>query len=116
TDVDAMLTDRELTKLISKFLRSLKRQVGPHALEYLSVNEWAKGHRHHHFLIRTEARLTTGLFGEVLTSACSGLDIMSHYCAPVENAEASARYLFKRLKDDRKAELVPESFGGHVYS
>jgi hypothetical protein len=110
--VFAMLPDRELTRLVSKFLRALKRQLRPHACEYAAVSEWTEG-RHFHLLIRTGADLPPALFGEVLRKALGDVP-STFYCRPVKSAAASARYVTKNVKDDSKAELVPQEFADRV--
>jgi hypothetical protein len=102
-----------LTALLSRFLRSLRCRLKPHSLEYVTVSEWSTSHRHHHILIRTTFDLGSDLFGQILDKALGGLR-HTHYCRTVQSAAASARYVAKYLKDDRKAELVPEEFAGRV--
>jgi hypothetical protein len=108
-----LLSDRELTSLISKFLRALKGRLRPHEVEYLAVSEWQSDQRHHHLLVRTLADLGSDLFGAVLHKVLAGLQ-HTHYCRPVESPAASARYVVKYLRDDTRAEVVPESFSGKV--
>jgi hypothetical protein len=108
-----MLRDQELTKLVSKFLRALKRRLRPHGCEYACFGEWSEGRRHHHLLVRTTADLTSDLFGAVLGKVLGGLP-HTHYCRPVRSAAASARYVTKDLRDDSAAELVPEDFAGRT--
>jgi hypothetical protein len=113
--VFALITDRDLSRAIGRFLGKLKclfREL--YGFEYLVVNEWSEGHRHMHILVRTRAELTPRMIGELWEKTLPGLPF-THYCKPVRNPIGIANYVVKHLKDDAKKELPPESFRGKVY-
>jgi hypothetical protein len=111
-----MMNDREVTKLLKRFWRALRKELAPHGVEFVHVHEWQGGTHHHHFLIRTQADLTTRTFGEALAKVKGGLHT-THYCRSVEDVDRAARYIVKHgSRIDRKAEVVPESFAGKVIS
>jgi hypothetical protein len=103
---------KELTRCVRRFLRRLRRRRG---CEYLAVNEWCEGRRHHHVLVRTDGELTAGEVRELWRASCNGARVTS-YCKPVGSAEASARYVVKDLRDGAKKEVPPADFGGKLFS
>jgi hypothetical protein len=102
---------KELTRCVGKFLRRLRRR----GCEYLSVSEWREGQRHHHVLVRADGGLTSGVVSKLWRASCPGARVTS-YCRPVSNAEGSARYAVKDVKDGSKKELPPAEFGGRLFS
>ncbi len=103
---------RELTRCVRRFLRRLRRRQG---CEYIAVNEWREGQRHHHILVRSEGELTPAIVAELWRASCPGVRVTS-YCKPVRSAEAAARYVVKDLQDGAKKELPPADFGGKLFS
>jgi hypothetical protein len=102
---------RELTQCVGRFLRRLRRR----GCEYLAVNEWREGRRHHHVLVRTDGELTSAEARELWRGSCRGARVTS-YCSPVLNSEGSARYVVKDLRDGSKKEVPPAEFGGRLFS
>jgi hypothetical protein len=109
--VQAILPDRELTKKLSDFLHKLRREIG--SLQYLLVNEWVRGRRHSHIVIRTPAALSTPIIRRVWSRVCP-IDANPH-CGPVRCAAALARYVAKHLNDE-EPELPPEDFTGRLHN
>ncbi len=104
---------RELTRCARGFLRRLRRRR--RGCEYLAVNEWREGQRHHHVLVRTEGELTSAVVAELWRASCRGARVTS-YCKPVASAEASACYVVKDVKDGSKKEVPPSWFRGELFS
>jgi hypothetical protein len=109
--VPSTVSDRELTASVQKFCRRLTRR----GFEFFAVNEWARGRRHHHLLVRAAGQLTPATVGEWWRASCPRWKT-SHYCQPVEDAAAVARYVVKFLRDDTKKELPPRDFRGRLLS
>jgi hypothetical protein len=101
----------ELTRCVGRFLRRLRRR----GCEYLVVNEWQEGQRHHHVLVRTDGELTGAVVAELWRDSCRGARGTS-YCRPVTSVEAAARYVVKDLSDGSKKEVPPSEFGGKLFS
>jgi hypothetical protein len=110
TVLDAMKA-QELTRCVGRFVRRLRRR----GCEYLAVNEWREGRRHHHVLVRSDRELMGAAVAELWHASCPGVRVTS-YCRPVRSAEASARYVVKDLRDGSKKEVPPEEFGGRLFS
>jgi hypothetical protein len=110
TVLDLMKTE-DLTRCVRRFLRRLRWR----GCEYLAVNEWREGRRHHHVLVRTEGDMTSAVVGELWRASCPGARVTS-YCRPVINAEGSARYVVKDLRDGSKKEVPPAEYDGKLFS
>jgi hypothetical protein len=107
-----MLSDRELTRRLTLFLRRLRYRV---QCEYLLVNEWNGGHRHTHLLVRAQGEVTAELVSELWTKVIPGPPaIRSSYCRPVEDPIRVARYMVKHVADEGKKEMALRSYGGRV--
>jgi hypothetical protein len=102
---------QELTRCVGRFLRRLRRR----GCEYLAVNEWRAGRRHHHVLVRTHGELTSAVVVELWRASCPGVRVTS-YCGPVRSPGGSARYVVKDLRDRSKKEVPPGDFGGRLFS
>ena len=113
--VFGMISDRDLSLAVSRFLRRLRYRLGTLGCEYLLVNEWSDGHRHMHILIRTGFALTSAMIRELWAKSLPGMPF-THHCGPVRNPAAIANYVVKHLRDDSKKELAPRSFKGRIYS
>src|SRR5262249_32491924 len=64
--VQGPMESGELTKAVAKFLRRLRWR----GCEYLAVNEWREGRRHHHVLVRSEGELTAAAVAELWKASC----------------------------------------------
>lgn len=107
--VQEPISDAELTRCISRFLGRLKRR----GHEYLIINEWKRGKRHHHILVRAAGKLTRRMVREFWSASCPGKRF-TRYCARVIDPVRVARYV---VKDTREGgELPPEGFRGRVIS
>jgi hypothetical protein len=102
---------KELTGCVGRFLRRLRWR----GCEYLALNEWREGRRHHHVLVRAEGELKSALVAELWRASCGGARVRS-YCEPVRGVEAAGRYVLKDVKDGRKKEVPPADFGGKLFS
>jgi hypothetical protein len=102
---------KELTQCVRRFLRRLRWR----GCEYLAVNEWREGRRHHHVLVRTDGELTPAIVAELWRASCPGARVTS-YCKPVSSVDGAARYVVKDLQDGSKKEVPPEEFGGRLFS
>jgi len=111
-----IISDRELSLAIGRFLRRLRYRLGRlgSGFEYFAINEWAE-HRHTHFLARTQADLTTSMVRASWEKSLPGVPFTPH-CAHVRSPAALARYVVKDLKDSSKKELVPATFRGRLFS
>src|SRR5207244_2635053 len=69
TSFAMLLSDRELTKRLQRFLERLRYRV---PCEYLLVNEWNGGHRHVHLLIRADGEITAELVSELWAKVIPG--------------------------------------------
>jgi hypothetical protein len=105
------MKSRELNGAVGKFLRRLRWR----GCEYLAVNEWREGRRHHHVLVRSEGELTGAVVAELWQASSPGVRVTS-YCRPVRSAEAVARYVVKDLEDGTKKETPPADFDGRLFS
>jgi hypothetical protein len=112
-----IISDRELSKAISRFLKRLRYRLSRlgSGFEYFAVNEWSDGHRLTHILVRTEADLTQPLVRALWKKTLPHLDVTSH-CDRVRNPVGMANYVVKHLKDSSKKELPPEEFKGRIYT
>jgi hypothetical protein len=112
-----IITDREVSKAISSYLRRLKyrlKRLGS-GFEYFVMNEWSDGHRHTHLLVRTVVDLTSQIVGALWRKTLPNLHVTYH-CGRVRNLVGMANYMVKHLKDSSRKELPPESFKGRIYS
>jgi hypothetical protein len=110
-----VVKDLTLTEARTRFLGRLQRRLRGGGFEYFAVNEWHDGHRHFHILIRTGFNLTRAVVRELWGRSLPGVDF-THYCQPVGDADAVAKYVVKDLNEDLKKELPPRSFRGRVIS
>jgi hypothetical protein len=110
TVLDPMQTE-VLTRCVGRFLRRLRRRD----CEYLAVNEWVAGERHHHLLVRTECELTPRALAELWQASCAGARVTS-YCHPVRTPEGAARYVVKDVRDWTKKEVPPAWFRGKLFT
>jgi hypothetical protein len=109
-----MVSDRELTRRIARFLKLLRYRV---RLEYLLINEWSEGYRHVHILVRASGDLTSELVGKLWRKVTPGpRGITSSYCRPIRNPIGMARYIVKHVKDGGKKEVAPKNFEGRIMS
>jgi hypothetical protein len=106
-----LVMPQELTRCVGRFLRRLRRR----GCEYLAVNEWREGQRHHHVLVRTDRELPPAAVAEMWRASCGGARVTS-YCRPVLNSEGSARYVVKDLREGSKKEVPPADFSGRLFS
>jgi hypothetical protein len=114
--VHGVIDDRALSGAIGRFLSRLRyriRKAGAE-FEYFAVNEWSDGHRHTHFLVRSDFNVTSALIGELWAKTLPRLPF-THHCAAVRSPAAVAKYVVKHLKDDSKKELPPQHFSGRIY-
>jgi hypothetical protein len=102
---------RDLSLCVGRLLRRLRRR----GCEYISLNEWSEGRRHHHVLVRTNGGLSSAVVAKLWRASCRGARVTS-YCQRVISAEASARYLVKDVKDGSKKEVPPAWFHGKLFS
>jgi hypothetical protein len=108
----ALLSDRELTKRLRRFLDRPRYRV---ECEYLLVNEWRQGHRHVHILVRAEGAIKPELASELWAKVSPGpRSIRSIYGRPVEDPIRLARYVVKHVADEAKKEMAPRSYSGRV--
>jgi hypothetical protein len=112
-----IISDRELSLAISRFLRRLRYWLSCLGLgfEYFTVQEWSDGHRHTHILVRTEADLTPEVVGTLWQKTLPSMQVTKH-CDRVRNPVGMANYVVKHLKDSSKKELPPEGFQGRIYA
>jgi len=113
----ALIGDRDLSHLISRFIRRLRYSLGKlrSGFEYLVMNEWSEGSRHVHILARVFVGLTREMVRFFWAKTLPGVPFHCH-CAVVRSPAAIARYVVKDLKDDSKKELAPQTFSGRIYS
>jgi hypothetical protein len=108
----ATLTNRELTRRLTRFLGRLRYRV---RCEYLLVNEWRGEQRHAHLLIRASGEITPELVSALWAKVIPGpTSIRSSYCRPVRNPIAVARYVVKHVLDEAKKEVAPRTYPGRV--
>jgi hypothetical protein len=108
----AMLTDRELTRRLTRFLGRLRYRV---ACEYLLVNEWRGGQRHVHVLIRASGVIRPEVVSALWAKINPGpRSIRSSYCRQVRNPIGAARYIVKHVRDEAKKEVAPRTYPGRV--
>ena len=108
----AMLTDRELTTRLRRFLERLRYRV---PCENLLVKEWGGGHRHVHLLVRACGEIRPELVSDLWAKFIPGpKSIRSTYCRPVQNLIGAARYIVKHVTDPTKKEVAPRTYEGRV--
>jgi hypothetical protein len=115
------LSDKEYTAALGRLRDRLVRR----GIALCWVNEWSKGRRHYHLILRCPAPLTTAEFGELWrasltkrkrTNFASSASVVSgsHYLDEVRDVVALAKYVVKDLKG-RRVELPPASFKGRLF-
>src|SRR5262249_13403056 len=113
--VFGLISDRELSRAVGRFLRRLKYRLRGSGWEYLLVNEWSDGHRHMHLLVRTGFDLIPAVIRELWAKTLPAVPF-THHCGPVRTPAAIAKYLVKDLADDSKKELPRQNFRGRIFS
>jgi hypothetical protein len=103
--------ERDLSKAFGRFKQKLRRRTG---CEWFAVHEWQSSH-HLHLLVRTAHVLTTAEVGELWRRCLPEGVVGSHYCQPVKNPKAVARYVVKDTREGCER-LPPRSFRGKHYS
>lgn len=98
--------DKLLSAAHSRFFKSLRRQF---ALDYWSINEWSRGRRHLHAIIRVPGEIEHTLVADFWRQAILGENASSHIGA-VRDQIAIATYLTKL------EELPPQSFRGRLFN
>ena len=125
---DNGITNKLLTEIVGSVLKKMKYKLKPDTFDYLVVNEWSKGKRHHHIVLRTSERLTARfvrpLVEKTLVAFAKrhpnvhlrslGKDDLSVMI--VRNPVGLAKYVVKDLKDRSKAELPPAEFKGRIFT
>jgi hypothetical protein len=107
-------TDEAFSEGIDKFLKALRRRC-PDGFEYLMVNEWRKGVRHAHALIRVDEFMP---FRALQRAVREAKEMAGLLCSVerVRDVIAVTKYIFKDLADpDEKAELPPAAFPGKIF-
>ncbi len=113
----AGISDGELSKAISRFLRRLCYRLRKPGLrcQYFAINEWSEGQRHVHILLRVDADVTRPLVREFWEKTLPRMRFTCH-CERVRNPTGIANYIVKHLQDDSKKEPAPETFTSRLYS
>ena len=94
----------------------MRRRLSYRGVKFYWVLEWNKqGRRHWHLLLRAEAPLETEQIGEWWRKSLPAREGVTggHYCQPVRNADAVARYIVKDTIRGRS--LIPEGFRGRLF-
>jgi len=102
----ARVSDRELSAGHSRFWRRLRKQT---KCEYFAMNEWKKGRRHAHAVVRSRVPVSSAVVGRLWCLSLPGRTV-SHHSGQIRNQQAISRYLCKLL------ELPPATFSGRLYS
>jgi hypothetical protein len=99
------IEDLQLTASHGELMRRLRRTTG---CEYWVINEWERGRRHLHGLIRGGHGISTSLVGNLWRAVLPDWDV-SHQADEVYDQVAIAKYLTK-LREE------PPWFRGNLYS
>jgi hypothetical protein len=93
---------------LGRFVRRLSRR----GIEYLSVTEWHRGHRHVHLAVLAPGRLFGREVARLWRESMGPGERGHSYCSPVRDPDALARYLVKDVKSG--GELAPAGYRGRL--
>jgi hypothetical protein len=115
--VFGVISDRDLSLAIGRFLRRLKYRLKKpgSGCDYFVVNEWSEWHRHTHLLLRVDVELRREQIRALWAKTLPGVPFSCH-CAPVNSPGAIANYVVKNLTDGSKKEVPPTTFPGRIYT
>jgi hypothetical protein len=105
-----MADDRELTVAHGRFFRRLREN----RIEYLAVNEWKRGRRHLHVLLRAGSGVTARQVRKWWRASLPRGARATSHCAPIRDVTAFVRYVFKDIHVG--GELPDPGFAGKIYT